>query len=452
MQVNWKVQDWQKNKMYDSVAWREQYIFGSSRLGLYRADTLVNKGLQTISKLYEGKRNYELTNHLGNVLAVINDRKTDSLSATNVKLGYNAVVISATDYYPFGMSIDSRSYTSSLYRYGFNGKENDKETGEQDYGMRIYDPRIGKFLSVDPLTKKYPWYTPYQFAGNMPIWAVDLDGLEPGFKGSEGQIATANHPTSSQEQTFVSLNGNWSLTSVSQEDLLNADRRSRTFFSPGANYKIGVDTYVEDWGKELQKGGISSTFVPTYANFPSAFGDRMYVLNFRNYVKAPLPQWNEDTKTFEDNGITLTPQKPIDIANVIKNNLSNNNLKPGEQINLMGTSYGSVVMAQAALQLADNGIIIDNVILIASPVSTNSELFRALSSNNNIKRVIRADIPGDYLSNPDGNIKVARLLWDELSPLGGKHHHKYTDTNLHREEVLNNIDGLIKEWRKMGVR
>jgi len=99
MQVNWKVQDWQKNKMYDSVAWREQYIFGSSRLGLYRADTLVNKGLQTISKLYEGKRNYELTNHLGNILAVINDRKTDSLSATNVKLGYNAVVISATDYY-----------------------------------------------------------------------------------------------------------------------------------------------------------------------------------------------------------------------------------------------------------------------------------------------------------------------------------------------------------------
>ena len=47
----------------DSVTWREQYIFGSSRLGLYRADTLVNKGLKLIEKLYEGKRNYELTNH-----------------------------------------------------------------------------------------------------------------------------------------------------------------------------------------------------------------------------------------------------------------------------------------------------------------------------------------------------------------------------------------------------
>lgn len=44
--------------------------------------------------------------------------------------------------------------------------------------MRIYDPRLGKFLSVDPLTKEYPWYTPYQFAGNKPIQFIDLDGLE----------------------------------------------------------------------------------------------------------------------------------------------------------------------------------------------------------------------------------------------------------------------------------
>jgi RHS repeat-associated protein len=71
---------------------------------------------------------------------------------------------------------------SSAYRYGFNGKENDNEVkGEGnliDYGMRVYDPRIAKFLSVDPLTKSFPWYTPYQFAGNSPILNLDLDGLE----------------------------------------------------------------------------------------------------------------------------------------------------------------------------------------------------------------------------------------------------------------------------------
>jgi hypothetical protein len=49
---------------------------------------------------------------------------------------------------------------------------------QYDYGFRIYNPSIGKFLSVDPLTGSYPWYTPYQFAGNTPIQAIDLDGAE----------------------------------------------------------------------------------------------------------------------------------------------------------------------------------------------------------------------------------------------------------------------------------
>ncbi len=44
--------------------------------------------------------------------------------------------------------------------------------------MRIYDPRIVRFKSVDPLTKKYPELTPYQFSSNSPIANVDLDGLE----------------------------------------------------------------------------------------------------------------------------------------------------------------------------------------------------------------------------------------------------------------------------------
>jgi RHS repeat-associated protein len=54
-----------------------------------------------------------------------------------------------------------------------------KGAGAQyDYGFRIYDPRLGRFLSVDPLTKSYPMLTPYQFASNRPIDGIDLDGLE----------------------------------------------------------------------------------------------------------------------------------------------------------------------------------------------------------------------------------------------------------------------------------
>ncbi len=74
------------------------------------------------------------------------------------------------------------SYTTQDYRYGYNGKENDNEvkgeSNQQDYGFRVYDPRVGRFLSVDPLTQDYPMLTPYQYASNRPIDGVDLDGKE----------------------------------------------------------------------------------------------------------------------------------------------------------------------------------------------------------------------------------------------------------------------------------
>lgn len=69
----------------------------------------------------------------------------------------------------------------SGYRYGFNGKEKDKDMNSltvYDYGLRIYNPGIGKFLSVDPLTKEYPWNSTYAFAENDVIRCVDLDGGE----------------------------------------------------------------------------------------------------------------------------------------------------------------------------------------------------------------------------------------------------------------------------------
>jgi RHS repeat-associated protein len=73
-------------------------------------------------------------------------------------------------------------FTIVSYKYGFNGKENDNEVkgegNQQDYGMRIYDPRLGRFLSVDPISNEYPELTPYQFASNSPILGIDKDGLE----------------------------------------------------------------------------------------------------------------------------------------------------------------------------------------------------------------------------------------------------------------------------------
>ncbi len=91
-------------------------------------------------------------------------------------------LIYPNDYYPFGMMMVGRSFSSEGYRFGFNGKENDPELlindETYDYGMRMTSSRFGRFFSIDPLYQTYPWYSTYQFAGNKPIKYIDLDGKE----------------------------------------------------------------------------------------------------------------------------------------------------------------------------------------------------------------------------------------------------------------------------------
>ena len=172
----------------------ELHLYGSSRLGIFHVNqrvenvpdnsiylsTLPERGL--IVPFERGSKRYELTNHLGNVLATISDRRIPVTLSGSLIDHYEAEVISANDYYPFGMMMPGRKFSASgSYRYGFNGKEQDYETASTstyDYGFRIFNPALGKFLSVDPLTKDYAFYTPYQFSGNKPIMAIDIDGLE----------------------------------------------------------------------------------------------------------------------------------------------------------------------------------------------------------------------------------------------------------------------------------
>ncbi|WP_375577560.1 RHS repeat-associated core domain-containing protein [Marivirga tractuosa] len=170
--------------VYQDTLTLEHHIYGSSRLGL-----ALEKSRPGQLKL--GHRQYELSNHLGNVLAVITDN-VNMTSDTQNSEWYESkawpTLVKTNDYYPFGLAMGGRTSEFSendsvAYRYGFNGKEKDVEGmggggSTYDYGFRIYNPRIAKFLSVDPLTSEYPWYTPYQFAGNKPIMAIDIDGLE----------------------------------------------------------------------------------------------------------------------------------------------------------------------------------------------------------------------------------------------------------------------------------
>jgi RHS repeat-associated protein len=66
------------------------------------------------------------------------------------------------------------------YRFGFNGKEKDDDTygdgNAYDFGARMYDSRLGRWMSVDPLYAQYADLSPFNFAGNCPILFLDIDG------------------------------------------------------------------------------------------------------------------------------------------------------------------------------------------------------------------------------------------------------------------------------------
>jgi RHS repeat-associated protein len=155
-----------------------------------------------------GYKVYELKDHLGNIRATLSDVRMSTITPTGIG-DFHPDVLSMTDYYAFGMEMVGRVYNKGGYRYGFNGKENTNEAqgvgNFQDYGMRDYDPRICRFIKVDPITAEYPMLTPYQFASNTPIQGVDIDGLEVAYAqyGIRGGVPAL--------PTFIGIAGSFSV-------------------------------------------------------------------------------------------------------------------------------------------------------------------------------------------------------------------------------------------------
>ncbi|HOS58337.1 MAG TPA: RHS repeat-associated core domain-containing protein [Bacteroidales bacterium] len=80
------------------------------------------------------------------------------------------------EYLPYGEPlVDQRSTTWSS-RYTFSGKERDSETGYSYFGARYYHSDLSIWLSVDPMSDKYPNLTPYAYCANNPVILVDPDG------------------------------------------------------------------------------------------------------------------------------------------------------------------------------------------------------------------------------------------------------------------------------------
>lgn len=163
------------------------------------------------------------------------------------------------------MEMPGRTYSSTNgYRYGFNGKEKDNKDGvvQYDYGFRIYDPRLVRFKSVDPLSKSYPYYTPYQFAGNTPIFAIDLDGLE---------IRNAYYKYSSDGTKLSLINPNDKkikrLAEKVDEAITQLQTDDPALFNWANQFNIKVQGATKEDVKKFGLGGNEAGFIKTDIKF-----------------------------------------------------------------------------------------------------------------------------------------------------------------------------------------
>jgi RHS repeat-associated protein len=169
-------------------------VYGSSRLGLLRTAVDVEGAAPVTKSLWppigmadsliftRGNKLFELTNHLGNVLSTISDKRYGVSTNDSTVTYFIPEVVNANDYYPFGSLQPNRCYTengATGYRYGFNGQEKSDEIKGQGNSYTAefweYDPRVGRRWNADIVVKPE---SPYASFANNPINLIDPNGAD----------------------------------------------------------------------------------------------------------------------------------------------------------------------------------------------------------------------------------------------------------------------------------
>ena len=363
-----------------------------------------------------GKKQYELKDHLGNVRVLVSDKKlSEDIDGDGVGDVSKAEILASYEYYSFGMLQPGRTFNPSESRFGFNGKEKDQSFGatNYDFGARIYNPQLGRWLSLDPLQSKYPSLSPYNFVNNSPLRFVDPDG-------------------------------------------------KRFIFALGACSDCSNKGYGESFVKILRALGVKNVTLASArgvmsndeGSYLQMLGDQLFTMG--DHASTPYTNMTDNISNLsqyggaisrEITGLDAADSRIKDYYNNVLSDLTTNPLEDGEQLNLAGVSAGSVLTAQTALLLANEGTRVDNVILIGSPISEDSELFKSLKNNSNIGNVILKNLEDDPITNAGSKsvgekIGVMREIGSQGD--GGKHVQFSNDPKVREKIAKELVDEGIK--------
>ena len=188
-----------------------------------------------------------------------------------------------------------RSYVEAGtgYRYGFNGKEKDDEVkgagNEIDFGARIYDTRIGRFLSTDPLAKKYAENSPFGFAANNPIMFIDAYGRDvvPSKAFLQSPYAAVYADLRTNNKAYLKIISKY-VTSKSFNLTLN-------YSNEEVPKGYGAWTVSKWWGGSGPNGALNpvkaeskESFAPREVNYQNITSTKIYTYELTDIKKAQV--------------------------------------------------------------------------------------------------------------------------------------------------------------------
>ncbi|HNW97530.1 MAG TPA: RHS repeat-associated core domain-containing protein [Bacteroidales bacterium] len=353
---------------------------------------------------------FELSNHLGSVLTTVSDHKiANDNNSDGIIDYYTADITSAVDLYPFGSEMPGRSFNPTASKYGFNGKLKDNEiTGvdgaSYDFGARIYDSRIGRFLKTDDKKHVLVHLSPYHYALNSPIRVIDEDGEFPilingnTFDG-DYQRASPKYWSSSTLNTIASTTG-YKMGSYFDGTSASKSRFSSDFFFVDGNKGL--------WPNTRRNAGLTQAKVDAQA------------------------VWNKMKETMKDGKIT-------------------------EQLQVITHSRGSAYgegymegMRTEILKLANKegiGFAYNNNSIIEYSVNIAPHQSNWINYPNSGTKNINISHIGDLLSGDDATgdvINVTSIPEEEMGPI-----EQHTDASYNKE--LNFILKILESGTSKGL-
>ncbi|SHM01939.1 RHS repeat-associated core domain-containing protein [Chryseobacterium polytrichastri] len=219
---------------------------------------------------------YQYVDHLGNVRVSFARNSAGALEITD-----------NNDYYPFGMNhlkTGNAYFGQGSYKsYKYNGKEL-QETGQYDYGARMYMSDIGRWGVIDAMAEKYRRHSPYNYAVNNPIMFIDPDGNETVYTGEAAQAmvrAMQMNMSTSSENYFSGFN----FTQYGADDPKTKNAR-KAGSSSGMSEKESLKTLVTIDGKKYHKN--TGNLGAQIGNAVNSFfgGDDDYFVEHKEYNSA----------------------------------------------------------------------------------------------------------------------------------------------------------------------